>query len=105
MTKGINASLDAVLASARLAASRPELAHQSLGRSLTAAEEALADALMEIYASGVWGLIDVAAALSKKGVVLPIAGGTEWTADSVVKELAELNAELDDAYQENGFGA
>ena len=40
----------AVMAAAKFDFGRTDLPHQSLGRKLTAREEALADALMEIYA-------------------------------------------------------
>jgi hypothetical protein len=95
----------AVMAAARSELGRPELAHQSLGRALSPQEEALADALMEIYAGGASGPEAVAAALAQKGVICPSTGSTEWTADSLARELAALNADLDAAYQENGFGA
>lgn len=95
----------AVLAAARHEAGRPELAHQSLGRPLSDAEDALAGALMEIYAGGAAGAAEVAAALTERGIAAPSSGRTEWTARSVAAELAALNADLDAAYAENGFGA
>jgi hypothetical protein len=93
-----------VMAAARSEAGRPELAHQSLGRTMTEAESALAAALMEIYADGVSGAADVAAALSKRAVLSPVSGHADWTADSLARDLAALNADFDAAYQENGFG-
>ena len=92
----------AVLAAARSEAGRPELAHQSRGRPLSAAEDAFADALMAIYASGAEA---IAAALTEKGVSAPSSGDTVWTAESVAAELSVLNADLDTAYTENGSGA
>lgn len=94
----------AVMAAAKLEYGRTDLPHQSLGRSLTPEEDALAGALMEIYAEGASGPDAVAAALAARGVVCPSSGSTEWTADSVAQELATLNADLDRAYAENGFG-
>ncbi len=94
----------AVIAAARSEFGRPELAHQSLGRPLTAQEETLAEALMEIYATGVSGPDAAAAALEEKGVPSPISGSTEWTAEGVARDLAALNANLDKAYEANGFG-
>ena len=95
----------AVLAAAQSELGRPELAHQSLGRALTAQEAALADALMEIYATGVSGPEAVAAALAERGVVSPVSGRAEWTPASLAQDLAALNDDLDAAYRENGFGA
>lgn len=95
----------AVLAAARSEAGRPELAHQSRGRPLSDSEDAFADALMEIYADGAAGAEAVAAALTQRGVAAPSTGRTDWTADSVAAELGALNADLDKAYMDNGFGA
>lgn len=83
---------------------RQALAHQSLGREATPEEEAFADALMRIYARGVSGPEGVAAALSEEGVVSPVSGKTNWTAENVAADLAALNADLDKAYEQNGFG-
>lgn len=94
----------AVMAAAKFELGRPELPFQSLGRELTSTEEALADALMEIYAGGASGPDAVAAALAQRGVASPTSGRTDWTAETVAAELAALNADLDQAYQDNGFG-
>lgn len=94
----------AVMAAARADLGGPDLAHQSRGRDLSPAEEALADALMEIYTAGASGGEAVAAALAKKGVRSPSSGSTDWTAEILTQELAALNADLDRAYAENGFG-
>lgn len=94
----------AVMEAAKFELGRPELPYQSRGRELTAQEEALADALMELYASGVTGPDALAAALAQKGVERPSSGKADWTADSLAQELAALNADLDAAYAENGFG-
>ena len=87
------------------AAGRPELAHQSLGRPLSDAEDRLADALMAIYAEGILGEEALANALVERDVPRPSSGKADWTAKALATELKALNAELDVAYQENGFGA
>lgn len=94
----------AVMAAARADLVGPDLAHQCRGRDLSPAEEALADALMEIYTAGALGVEAVAAALAQKGVRSPSSGSTDWTAETLSQELAALNANLDRAYAENGFG-
>ena len=94
----------AVMAAARTEPGRPELAHQSKGRELSQAEEVLADTLMDIYGSGVSGADAVAKALTEKGVASPISGRAEWTAESVAAHFAALNADLDEAYSQNGIG-
>ena len=87
------------------ASGRPELAHQSLGRALSEAEDRLADALMAVYAEGAEGEDAVATALVDKGVLRPSSQKADWTAENLAAELQALNADLDTAYQENGFGA
>ena len=87
------------------ASGRPELAHQSLGRSLSAAEDHLADALMAIYGEGASDEGAIAAALTAKGVARPSSGQPDWTAENLAEALQMLNTDLDAAYQENGFGA
>ena len=95
----------AALAAAQSELGRPELARQSVGRPLSAEEVAFAETLMEIYKTGASGPDSLAAALNEKGVAVPSTGQTSWTAESVATELAALNADLDEAYEENGFGA
>jgi hypothetical protein len=85
--------------------SRPALAHQCRGRALDAGEAALASALMEVYGAGTRDFAAVAAALSAKGVVAPKSGRADWTETLLSEELAAINAELDAAYAENGYGA
>lgn len=85
--------------------SRPALAHQSLGRPLTDAEAALAAALMEIFGTGTRDFAGVAAALGGRGLVAPVSGRTDWTEALLAQELAALNADLDAAYLEHGYGA
>ena len=96
--------LAAVMAAAKLDFGRTDLPHQSRGRALTPEENALADALMEIYATGASGPDAIAAGLAARGVVSPRSGQSDWTAHSVTQDLAALNDDLDTAYQENGFG-
>lgn len=84
--------------------SRPALAHQSRGRALSADEQALADTLMAVMGAG--GDFDaVATALAEKGVKAPASGRSDWDRDLLHRELAALNADLDAAYAEHGYGA
>ncbi|MCB1388161.1 MAG: hypothetical protein KDK12_03270 [Rhodobacteraceae bacterium] len=85
--------------------SRPALAHQSLGRPLSGAESALAAAMMEIMGAREHDFGKVAAALAARGVVAPLSGRTDWDAALLGAELKALNADLDAAYAENGYGA
>lgn len=94
----------AVMAAASSDLGRADLPHQSLGRQLTPEEDALADALMEIYATGISGADAVAVALTERGVRCPSSGKSDWTAQSTARELADLNSNLDAAYEESGFG-
>lgn len=94
----------AMMAAAR-AAGRPELANQSRGRPLTKAEDDLAEALMAIYGQGVTSQAALAEALVARAVIRPSSGRPDWTAETLAAELKALNADLDAAYLENGFGA
>jgi hypothetical protein len=85
--------------------SRPALAHQCRGRELDPGEAALATALMEAYGTGTHDYAAVAAALAAKGVVAPRSGRTDWTEALLAQELAAINAELEAAYAEHGYGA
>lgn len=85
--------------------SRPALAHQSRGRPLTEAEQALATALMEIMGRGVHDFDRVAEALAARGLKAPLSGRGDWSADLLRTELAAINADLDAAYAEHGYGA
>lgn len=85
--------------------SRPALAHQSRGRELTAEEMALAEALMAAYGAVGHDFAQVAAALSARGVVAPKSGRTDWDKALLADELKAINAELDAAYAEQGYGA
>lgn len=84
--------------------SRPALAHQSRGRALSETEQVLADTLMTVMAGG--GNFDaVAAALTEKGVRAPASGRGDWDRALLEAELTALNADLDAAYAEHGYGA
>lgn len=85
--------------------SRPALAHQSLGRTLTEAESSLATALMEIMGQGTQDFAEVAKGLAAKGVIAPISGRSDWDLALLTDELTALNADLDAAYLEAGYGA
>ena len=85
--------------------SLPALAHQCRGREIAPAEAALAEALMAIYATGTHDYAAVAAELAAKGVPAPKSGRTDWTEALLAEELAAINAELDAAYAEAGYGA
>jgi len=85
--------------------SRPALAHQCRGRTLTEAESRLAVALSAIFASGETDFDRVAARLEADGVVAPASGRCDWTAALLAEELALINADLDAAYAEHGYGA
>ncbi len=104
MASGSDAFKDR-LAEAQVATGRPELAHQSVGRAITAEEHALAEAMMEAYGAGALDLAQVATALTKKGVVAPVSGKTAWDADLLATELKAANETLDATYQTHGYGA
>lgn len=84
---------------------RPDLRNQCRGRDLEPAEMALADALMEVYASVGHDFAEVAQALSARGVTAPKSGRTDWTEELLAEELQSINAELDAAYEAHGYGA
>jgi hypothetical protein len=81
------------------------LAHQSLGRPLTAGEAALAQALEKAFRAGHQDFEDVARALELEGVKRPSGAPGPWTAAALEQELIAINASLDAAYAENGIGA
>ncbi len=85
--------------------SRPALAHQSLGRPLSVAEAALAAAMMAIMGKREHDFAQVAAQLKAQGVVAPVSGRADWDEALLASELAALNADLDAAYADNGYGA
>ena len=90
------------IAGDQLGAAAQRRAHQSLGRPLTAAEDALAEALMQLYAEGVETPEAIAEGLNRLAIKPPISGSGSWTAERLREELESLNADLDAAYQENG---
>lgn len=78
---------------------------QSLARELTADEIAFAQALEEIFTSGVADFDDVARRLADNGVVAPIARHSLWDSALLEAELSAANHSLDQAYARNGIGA
>lgn len=82
-----------------------DLSRQSLGRALTAAEQSFAESLERVFASGVSDFEQVAAALTAEGAKAPSNGASDWTAQSLRHELQALDADLDAAYAESGYGA
>ena len=87
-----------------LAAMRP-LDVQSRGRKLSKRESAFADALEEIFASGVSDMTDVAEKLTKAAVEAPSAGERTWSVSILQSELKAINASFDAAHNEDGYGA
>ena len=85
--------------------SRPALANQSLGRPLTETEQAFAAALMEIMGTRQHDFDGIAAELTARGVTAPVSGRSDWDLALLGQELATLNADLDAAYAEHGYGA
>ena len=83
----------------------PGSRHQSLGRPLTEAERALAEALEKIFLTGQHDFEQVARALERDGVKRPSGAKGPWTVAVLEQELAEINASLDAAYAQNGIGA
>jgi hypothetical protein len=81
------------------------LRRQSLGRPLTADEEALAQALEKVFRSGEQDFEAVAQALERDGVKRPSGRPGPWSAAVLGEELVQINASLDAAYAENGIGA
>lgn len=84
--------------------SRPALAIQCQGRALTPEEDALASAMMEIFVD-THDFDDVAKKLTERGITAPKSGSKDWTRNLLASELAAINAELDAAYEVNGYGA
>ena len=90
------------------AQARAQLAHQALGRPLSALEAALAEALEEIFASGEHDLGVAVTLLQKKGVKRPSGAAGAWSLEVLATELAQINAALDEAYASGAtasFGA
>jgi len=81
------------------------LRRQSLGRPLTADEEALAQAMEKVFRSGEQDFEALAQALTRDGIKRPSGAAGPWTAAVLQEELVQINASLDAAYAENGIGA
>ena len=81
------------------------LKYQTLGRPLTAAERALADAMLAFFRTGATDFDAMAARLQADGLARPSGQAGAWTRDVLQAELAAINAQLDAAYAENGIGA
>jgi hypothetical protein len=78
---------------------------QSLGRPLTDAELALAQALERAFRAGVHDFGEVARLLQQESVKRPSGGSEPWSASVLEQELNAINASLDAAYAANGIGA
>ncbi len=74
------------------------LATQALRRELTSSERALGQALEQIFASGVHDFAAVAARLSERKIDRPSGAQGPWSAETLLSELAAINASLDAAY-------
>ena len=83
----------------------PALGGQSLARTLTPAEAALATALECVFTDGTHDFSAVAAALQAQGVARPSGNTDPWTVAALTSELSAINRTLDDAYARNGIGA
>lgn len=81
------------------------LTRQSLGRSLTAAEMALANGLEAIFVEGITDFDEVARRLTAKGIAAPAANKTTWTRALLEQELSHINRSLDEAYARGKSGA
>ena len=78
---------------------------QSRGRPLTEAEAQFADALETLFAESCHDFTQVAAGLTRLGISSPGNGSTSWSVDSLFEELHAINAKLDAAFDEDGYGA
>lgn len=90
---------------ARSEAGHAVLAHQSPGREISAEEAALAEAMMDIYATGKTEMADLAQQLAERGITAPVSKRTDWDAALLESELRAANESFDAAYLENGIGA
>lgn len=82
-----------------------DLGRQCQGRPLDDRERALAEALMSIYATPEHDFEAVASRLREMSVMAPRSGRTDWDRALLADELAATNAELDAAYEAQGYGA
>jgi hypothetical protein len=103
MDKSAGDSFKEKIAGDQLGDAAQRRVHQSLGRPLSAAEEAFADALMQLYADGVETPEAIAEGLNKLAIAPLSSDANSWTAELLHQELQALNADLDKAYQENGY--
>ncbi len=76
------------------------LATQGLRRPLTEAEQALADALEKIFASGEHDFTALARRLNEHSVAAPSGHNGPWTVALLESELKTINQSLDAAYAE-----
>lgn len=76
------------------------LATQGLRRPLTEAEQALADALEQIFASGEHDFAAVARRLNEHIIAAPSGDRGPWTVALLEAELKTINQSLDAAYAE-----
>lgn len=83
----------------------PALRNQSMGRSFSEAETALAKALESIYAKGIHDFPAVVEALNALGTERPSGEVGPWTLDILENELKSINASHDAAYNADGIGA
>ena len=77
---------------------------QSRGRALSEQEKALADALEAAFSKGIHDMEAVAEALNDAGMATP-AGEAAWSGEILIQHLAAINRQLDEAYEESGYGA
>ena len=77
---------------------------QSRGRALSAQEQGLADALEANFAKGIHDMDAVAEALNDAGLAAP-PGEAAWSGEILIRHIAAINAELDAAHEESGYGA
>lgn len=78
---------------------------QSRGRDLSAAETHFADTLETLFAEGCHDFGQLATRLNELGVEAPVSGSVNWTIETLGDELRAINAQLDAAFEENGYGA
>jgi len=74
------------------------LGNQSLSRSLTPAEQHLAAALEQVFASGCHDFAVVAQNLQDMHVARPSGESAPWTPEVLEAELRRINDSLDAAY-------
>jgi len=77
-------------------------ARQSLARPVTPVEQALADALEAIFATGCHDFAEVAGQLNRHRVARPSGAAEDWTVEALTEELRVVNASFDAAYEAGG---